>query len=229
MLSIDELDALRSEGYASLRCIEGTCSTLELAKNIGVILDLHMIDSAYPSSSIDVLTPKEKTPYQLNRYHGNYGFEEYPAHTDLAHWFIPPRYLLLRAITGTSSVKTFIYSTKALSDLLPSSLADRALFFPRAARTVTALPFRIPRSDEFTVRCDSLFTQPANIEAMHCMEILQSDSFLSTRKSVTLADSRHAIVIDNWRCLHGRSAVQISDRNRTIERIYLENIYGISG
>ncbi len=227
MLSANEIDSLRIFGYAEVQCISEKTSTLELSRNIGSILNLHTIDCIYPSVEVDVLTPKDKASDHLNRYHGNFGFGEYPAHTDFAHWFIPPRYLLLRARTGTSAVRTFIYPTHVLSDLLSSEAVHRALFFPRAARTVTALPFRIPKCDEFTIRYDSFFIQPANVQAAYCMEILRSDVFLSTRKSIVLSDSRHALVIDNWRCLHGRDAVQINDRNRAIERVYLEKIYGI--
>lgn len=229
VLSEDELSTLRSEGYVNLRHTEDALSTLELAKNIGTVLDLQENDPAYPSTEIDILTPKDKTLHQPNRYHGIFGLDEYPAHTDLAHWFRPPRYILLRALRGTPTVKTFIYPAEALLDFLPKKLAARALFFPRTARIVTALPFQISRGSKFTARFDPVFIRPANAEAKHCMDIFRSDSFLSTRKSIILSKPRYALILDNWRCLHGRSSVPASEKNRAIERVYLENIYGISG
>src|SRR5262245_32192863 len=43
-----------------------------------------------------------------NTYSGIYGLDRFPFHTDLAHWRMPPRYLLLRCVVGYADVPTLL-------------------------------------------------------------------------------------------------------------------------
>lgn len=227
MLAQINLENLRTFGYTVCTGVSDSISTLNFATAIGSVLNLHTLNRDYPDRSVETLTPKEKCTRDLNRYHGNFGFEEYPLHTDLAHWMVPPRYLLLRGRIGLGTVSTFVLDAPTLTALLPQSIAQRALFFPRQARVTTALPFRISRTLAFTLRWDAMFIRPANVQANACAGIFQSSACLASRTPIVLAGETTTLLVDNWRCLHGRSAVPLADRKRSVERIYLENIHGI--
>ena len=47
----------------------------------------------------------------------------------------------------------------------------------------------------------------------------------SKMKSLTLVKNGDTVIIDNWRCLHGRSKVPESEMDRKLERVYLSEIY----
>lgn len=227
MLGSVELDSLREDGYAICTGLNRDTSTLEFARTIGTVINLHSVHKAYPDRLVDTLRPQERCTSRLNYYHGNYGFETYPAHTDLAHWQIPPRFLLLRGRAGVGHVSTHVYGTRSLAEILPKGQIKRAIFVPRNARVTTALRMNISRFEEFSLRWDPLFIRPVNSYAYTCVEILISTSLEQRRKSFVLGDNL-ALIIDNWRALHGRSTVPLSDRTRMIERVYLESLHGIS-
>src|ERR1700756_5529428 len=58
----------------------------------------------------------------LNTYGGNYGLGDLPLHTDLAHWHRPPRYVLLRAIRGSTLVSTRVLHHERLRPYIPLPL-----------------------------------------------------------------------------------------------------------
>src|SRR5690606_448828 len=51
-----------------------------------------------------------------NTYSGIYGLNPFPFHTDLAHWRLPPRYLLLRCVTGHVDVPTLLLDSQTIFD-----------------------------------------------------------------------------------------------------------------
>lgn len=227
MLAKVDIENLRTFGYTVCTGVPDSTTTLDFCSAVGRVLNLHKLNKDYPDRSVDTLTPRDKCTRDLNRYHGNFGFEEYPLHTDLAHWIVPPRYLVLRRRTGLGLVSTFVLDAPTLADWLPQSIVQRALFFPRQARVITALPFRISQTLPFTLRWDGMFVRPANVQANVCAGIFRSSDFLASRKPIFLSAETVILIIDNWRCLHGRSAVPLADRKRSVERTYLESIYGI--
>jgi Taurine catabolism dioxygenase TauD, TfdA family. len=61
----------------------------------------------FPSCFPKVVSPSSKPWFRaktnevrLNQYSGNYGLAEFPLHSDLAHWAVPPRYFMLRCVAG---------------------------------------------------------------------------------------------------------------------------------
>ena len=66
------------------------------------ILQLGSIEKLDGLSEIQELTPKEASESAPNLYSGNFGCSDFPFHTDLAHWFQPPRYLVLRCVESGS-------------------------------------------------------------------------------------------------------------------------------
>jgi len=81
-------------------------STLEVARLLGDILHLEGI------AEVQTLTPRHAEEVGKNRYSGLYGTESFPLHTDMAHWYIPPRYLLLRCVRAAENVATYFVHSR---------------------------------------------------------------------------------------------------------------------
>lgn len=207
---------LKNFGYADLGVTDPTESTREVAEAVAMALGASL------TASIENLkvTPHGIKP--LNTYGGNYGYGELPLHSDLAHWYRPPRYLLLRCITGSPHVSTRLLDRCDLEKIISPDLMCRALFSPR--RKLDGKMYLLRMLTRDLLRWDSLFLSPKN-ESAREMERLMSD--LSSAPQVTdifLSEPGRTVLLDNWRMLHGRSAVHASSKNRLIDRAYLDFI-----
>lgn len=229
LLSRADLIKISVDGFVFIKTIPDDTATLVVASAIGEVINLHHLDCAYPDSFVDILTPKNKSDKNLNRYHGNYGYEDYPMHTDLAQWARPPRYLMLRGTEGNPDVSTLLIDAPSLARILPISLAKRAVFLPRNIRTNVALSFILDATEKLAIRWDPLFLRPLNSAAQDIVAILQSHNSNKFIKGYSLTDCKSILIIDNWRCLHGRGVVVEGDCRRSVERIYLERLYGNAG
>ncbi|VDO12428.1 unnamed protein product [Brugia timori] len=219
-------NSLKENGYAFLKKFTPETSTLDLASSIGKPIDISSFAPHYKLRVVQELRPKALDVAFSNHYHGNFGLNEYPAHSDLAHWNKPPRFLLLRSKIGTRGVATHIYTTQDLQKAIPTRLARDALFIPRKnASKIIPLPMMVSRTMEFSLRWDSLFLTPINRSSKQCEEIIKSIEFQSIKKEIILAEPGDTLIIDNWTALHGRGVVPQAEKFRILERVYLEEIY----
>jgi Taurine catabolism dioxygenase TauD, TfdA family len=156
--------------------------------------------------------PEEASPRSLSAIHGMHPF---PFHTDGAHYSRPPRYLVLACISpGTTVVPTVLNSFKDLG-LTEHELAR--------CRTATFLIKNGRRSFYSTildsmrgfVRFDEACMTPTSADAATILEVIRSR--LIDREPVQIRwRSGDAVVLDNWRILHGRgsgSSVVPTDRH----------------
>lgn len=152
-----------------------------------------------------------------NTYAGNYGLGQLPFHTDLAHWHVPPRYLMLRCAIGDPMVVTQIVHHREVLRGLPETVVGRALFRPR--RRLDGQLFLMHLRHGGIFRWDQLFLLPDNDEARQVREVLVNQPMPRDGMAVVLDRPGRTILIDNWTTLHGRSMVN-SSSNRRIERAY---------
>ena len=162
----------------------------------------------------------------INSYSGNFGYGEFPFHTDLAHWYIPPRYLVLRCAIGAPGVKTRILDSVPLVEKLGHQSLSRALVQPRTPITGHRLVLRLfdCESHGTLFRWDSLFLLPANTHGEAMVGTIAEYLRAATATEIALNHTGDTLVIDNWRILHGRSAVSKSERERKIDRAYLSTL-----
>ncbi len=175
-----------------------------------------------PMSDVHRLTPKKEAESTLNTYSGQYGHNEFPMHTDLAHWFRPPRYILLRCVQGNNYVSTKLLDGNKIVDALGVRVLERALVKPRRPIKGKLRLMRIFQSGTPSLfRWDETFIVPASpageagISAV--INILREENIVK----VILRNTYDTLLIDNWRMLHGRSDVPDGSDNRIIERVYL--------
>ena len=185
---------------------------MEVAQLIGLELRTKV------DSSAEALTVNSTSAKPKNTYAGNYGFGRLPLHTDLAHWYIPPRYLMLRCAVGDPEVGTPLLHYREVVRKLSPVVIDRALFRPRRRLEGKMYLLRLRESGIF--RWDQLFLTPENKEAEQVQSLitLQHSDFKVVE--IVLDKSGRTILIDNWNILHGRTMVKSNQSPRRIERVY---------
>jgi len=209
------LHQLKENGYVLISGNTNS-SILEVAKGIGNIIKIPTMPL------VQTLTPRLKENEHESTYSGNFGVGEFPFHTDLAHWYIPPRFFLLRCVTPAPDVHTKLIDSRKLYESLDSILVSRSHFKPRKTLDRTANILKIKENEIF--RWDSIFIKPTNNSAKK-LSLLIEDS-LSTTQSVNLSldEKGKCLLIDNWRMLHARDPIPEKAMDRKIERIYFEEV-----
>lgn len=219
---------LQDDGYAFVPRWHSALSTREVASFIGRIIE---IDALLPGSGIptvQTLMPRNERDAPRTQYSGVFGLQEFPLHTDLAHWAKPPRYFMLRCISGSAEVATRLLPAFVLMDAIGENVLRRALVKPRRSRgsgtaSLLTLIFSIDHTPGF--RWDSLFLTPMNAAAREVLDIMTSRTEpWQGHKEFVLCNPGDTLLIDNWRLLHGRSPADLA-KTRIIERVYLSEMY----
>ena len=197
-------------------------ATAEAAARFGVPLTLPGFDT------VQTLRPIEKDVSPPNTYSGNYGTDEFPLHTDMAHWAVPPRYLLLRCVIGAASVATRLLDGRQLVATIGELALMRALVRPRRPlenrRTLLRLLDWRDGSDRF-IRWDYLFIAPATKASAATFTAVSSYAQQATPHEIVLRAPGDTLVIDNWRMLHGRAKVGDGASARRIDRVYIDKLH----
>lgn len=179
------------------------------------------------SKLVHQLTPTETHQSMPNTYSGRYGFDRFPLHTDLAHHRRPPHYLMLRSKRGYADVATHLIDGLHLVRALGSSLLSRALVQPRRPRSGERplMSFFQPHHGEWgMLRWDEIYIQPASGAGEQAFAAITRYIAATIPISVYLTGPGDTLIVDNWRMIHGRSAVPPHCTDRTIERAYLEEL-----
>lgn len=208
-------DDVNEKGFACFST-DINISTLDIARNIGNVYKV----STMPL--VQTLTPRLKENELKNTYSGNFGTEEFPFHTDLAHWFVPPRYFLLRCIIPTVDVHTKLIDSRAIFSNSDNVLLNRSHFKSRKKldRTTNVLKLR----QDKIFRWDSLFIKPINKDAEELTMIVSEKIEEADYISFNLCQKGDCLLIDNWRMLHARSSVSRKSMIRKVERVYFEEV-----
>jgi len=216
-------DQVVERGYAVLKTGPVDVPTTAVAKALGEISSLPGV------TDVQVLQPREKADAPPNIYSGAFGTGEFPLHTDLAHWFLPPRYLLLRCVVGAVNVATRLVDGQELVQALGADALFRTLLQPRRPVRGTRPILRILHRESqgrYRVRWDSLFVTPASTKSACVFADIHVWLTTAGEVRINLSDPGDGLVVDNWRMLHGRTAVPPESRDRRIDRIYLNSLNG---
>lgn len=206
--------ALKQHGFEFFDDLPVDRTTTEIAAQFGHIFKPPRM------SLVQSLTPRTAQDESIHTYSGTFGYDDFPLHTDMAHWHRPPRYILLRCVIPDSTVST---NLMAAARVLPSSddiIAKRSLFKPRQ-RLDNKMFFLKVSEPEFW-RWDSVFLTASNSTAVELKRAIETR--LARERFQTVRFTRHGqvLIFDNWMMLHGRSRVTNRFSPRRIERVYLE-------
>lgn len=215
-------ESIAVHGYALVRSHRPNARSLEALSDFG------QIDTVEGLNSVQSIIPHDISEAPPNTYSGNFGIAEFPLHTDLAHWAIPPRYLALRCIHGAGSVATKVLDGWVVTDHFRTDLLRTILVQPRRpmrnGKQLLQLLERAESTDSFRLRWDTIYLRPATT---HSAELFANVSaFISRIQSpeFVLLERGDTLIIDNWRCLHGRTSAHDNARTRQIDRAYLRSI-----
>ena len=179
-------------------------------------------------AEVQVLSPRHTNHAPPNTYSGNFGVQMFPLHTDLAHWFLPPRYFALRCVIGSRHVSTNLVDFKELISVVGRRQLMRALVRPRRplnrSRPLLRLLSRREDGSEL-FRWDSVFVVPATNESQVIYETVADGLASIEPMEVSLKNPGDTLVLDNWRMLHGRSQVSTGDETRRVERAYFGAVH----
>lgn len=218
-MSLEIKDEICKSGYIFFSSHRPNDSIVEIAENLGKPL------APWEDELVQTLVPRSQAA--PNSYSGIFGLNHFPFHSDLAHWPTPPRYLLLRCVTGYADIPTLLIDGHDLIEAVSLDIMARAIFKPRRPRDgrVSLLRLCEPVEDDVRIRWDEVFLKPAS--KVGEVANLSVREWLSTCKptALSLAEPHDTLLIDNWRMLHARSSILPGRENRAIERVYLEELH----
>lgn len=173
---------------------------------------------------VQELVPRTSAP--PNTYSGIYGLSGFPFHTDLAHWRLPPRYLLLRCIKGYTDVPTLLIDGQTLIEGELCDILTRAIFKSRRPLDGAIKLLRLCEAtdDGHRLRWDEVFLRPASKVGELADQRIREHLVHTNPISIPLARLGDSLLIDNWRMLHARPPINADRLDRKIERIYLEGL-----
>ena len=151
----------------------------------------------------------------------------FPLHTDLAHWALPPRYLLLRCVVGSSDVFTHILSWTPIVKLIGTAVLRKAVLAARRRRIGYSGLVRAMSHYHGTevLRWDPIFLRPVNHHAQALASAMLDSAWNHDVVKILLDRPGDILIIDNWRILHGRGEVSPQSTARHIDRVYLSEVF----
>jgi alpha-ketoglutarate-dependent taurine dioxygenase len=210
------INKLFDHGWVEVDGIRSTEALLALAESIGKIIP-------HPDgNSLNLVKPKSYEKAIKGSFSNRYGYGDFPLHTDTAFWLQPARYIIMASLFE-SNVDTVVISLFQLLNMLSKnikSLAKSAIFIVKT--TETSYYTHINLGDELSdgIRFDPCCMFPANENAR-----LLKEKIIEVSKNIETVKIRwsgnNAVIIDNWKALHGREAILKGFESRTLARIYV--------
>ncbi len=207
---------LRHHGFEFIDDSRKCLTIREMAEGFGEIFKVPTLPL------VQTLLPKIDKKEQPNTYSSIFGLGAFPFHSDLAHWQIPPRYILLRCAQPNEQVSTLLMRSR---DVLPDHrmlIAKRGLFMPR--RRMEHRSFFLRISEPQFWRWDSVFIRPANEVARKLKQVVESSLKTALFEEIRFTAPGQVLIIDNWSMLHARSAIAGESVARSVERVYLSRV-----
>ena len=211
-----DLNCLKSEGVVVIDGVHSKDELIRVAKSIGKI-------KPHPNGEyVAELKSSDGRSSLAGTFSNVYGLSAFPFHTDTAFWELPARYVVMGMIERSGSKTNYI----SLSDIEKNISGD---FLAKARKSIylsetfegskyTSLVFG--GNEAWGFRFDPNIMTPANVHAKNFHEELETAIERVEPRKIDWGGSR-AVVIDNWKFLHGRESVK--NESREMLRIYLEN------
>jgi alpha-ketoglutarate-dependent taurine dioxygenase len=204
---------LRTNGWIEIDNISSDIDLVNISKEIGKIIPQQNGELIYK------LTPSNGKSSVKGTFSNRYGFNSFPLHTDTAFWTVPVRYILLSSLyrSDCNTVLTSASSILNLLELKDRENAQRAIFKIKTTQSQFYSSLIFNERNDTGIKYDSACMFPANNFAKSFVQKL-SESRIPVNEIKWKGNN--AIIIDNWKMLHGRGAALI-DEKRELKRIYI--------
>lgn len=190
---------------------------IELARHLG---DPVSARSAAPLP--ERLIPTDAADAAPNSLSSRYGLGSFPFHTDAAHHREPPRILLMRSVGASVDIATRLVDLHGVVSPCLSSLRG-GTWLVNAGQTRFYAPMVVRRGRESTVRFDPGCMRAVSARAREVEHHLESVLTTANATPIRWRPGK-ALIVDNWRCLHGRPPA--SDPERVLERVLVRDRVG---
>lgn len=172
-------------------------------------------------SDAETLSPRLASRATRPSLSSQFGLAAFPAHVDGAHLRVPPRYILLYCTIDEQrrATRLFPWSSIEYPPPVRAQLSREVFAFRCGARSF--LDSVVSPDREF-VRLDPGCMIPRTRQAESLLRGVAAA--IDASDVVTVEWYRgHAVLIDNWRTLHGRGIAQRIDRRRELIRYTFDN------
>lgn len=174
----------------------------DLFQIVGVLRRSRLVRRA----TVDTLIPTRSGEARAMSLSARFGTGELPMHVDGAHLLLPPRLLVLYCVANTEDRPTRLLPWDRLSAALPNSQRlQREVFCYRSGRR--SFLDSIASWDRAFIRFDPGCMAAATRGARGLLHDVEERLRSLSADEIHLA-AGSAIVIDNWRVLHGRGLAQ---------------------
>lgn len=217
-------ERLAVDGYVAIERFDPRGSAHEVFCRIGAIDRLEQL------GTLQVLRPTPQFNAPPNTYSGNFGLDEFPLHTDLAHWGVPPRFVALRNLCEDNCVPTYLADGRLIEESVGEDELRQALVLTRRPIRGRHQLLRLgelgTKGRALRLRWDQIYLRPASRRSASTFDAVRRLVQGMRPIQVVLAALGDTLIVDNWRMLHGRGRIPIRAMNRRLARCYLSEIYG---
>lgn len=211
-----DFERLAAAGWLSVENVDGPSMMMDLAHTLGVPLTCPTGDM------IKQLKVSSASDGRKGTLSAQFGISEFPLHTDTAFWSIPARFLMFRASGDTRRPTTLLPFQKLIDvGLLDTALMKRSVWIVRTPSNAAYNRMRLRSTAAVGWRFDAQCMLPANGAAVVIRSAFQSLSGKEPWVASFNWSGRNALIVDNWKVLHGRGAQPINEGDRLLERIYV--------
>ena len=200
------ISELSARGYAQLHDVESIEHALSGTESLGPLLPLN-------GQRVQRLVPKEREAAKSNSFSRQHGRSAFPLHTDTAFWDEPARFIVLFS-SVMSHCATRVLSANDTDDLMARARCNNPVFL---RNTVRGAVYSHPCGDatELNALYDPCCMTAVNVAAQE----FEQEALKAGERSHRLCwRGNTALVIDNWRVMHGRESCP--DDNRLLYRFY---------
>lgn len=209
------LDELKIKGWTEIKNVNSEKEFLNETRKIGQLLP-------HPNGEIIFnLRPSNGANSIKGTFSNRFGLNPFPLHTDTAFWETPARYIALSSINKSETSTQLLDMSNFFMNLSKNEhrIAERAIYITKTNQRQSYTSFLFKRNIDLGFRFDVSCMLPINNAAYSLNEIL--NSYIVSAKLIEYSwNGATAIVIDNWRVMHGRSKVRLNEI-RELKRIYV--------
>ncbi|WP_420590209.1 hypothetical protein [Bacterioplanoides sp.] len=207
---------INAKGMVITKKIYSQIEMVELANSLGRI-------ARHPNGEkLAILKSSNGANSRPGTFSKNYGLSAFPFHTDTSFWGEPARYIVM-GMLNKSSCSTNYISIDDLFDLYKGDFVREGQKSIYLIETFEGCKYTLPifyRNGELGLRFDPNIMTPLSKHACSFHLKLQEAINSAEPERIEWVGNK-AVIIDNWKYLHSRSAVKGEDRE--VLRVYLES------
>lgn len=212
-------ETIVTDGYCILDDVQH-CEILNIATSLGT----PTVDPRHPDV-IRSLSPQDIARANPNTLSSRYGLDQFPFHSDTAHWRCPAKYILLYCgRSGAGRRQTFIIDSRQwILTTEELHLLTTSVWRSRYVRPFLCSPLEMVGA-MWSVRYDLGCMTPYSPQSFKARTVLNKHIEASPNVRIDWYEGM-LLILDNHRILHARGPSPVDDRDRIIERVLVGGSY----